>query len=161
MQFLEILLENSQGLVALAALTLSLITLRIQRKHNRLSVTPNLQLSRNMFEGAIYQWLLTNNGVGPAVIFKFEVFFDSAVSESPDVEAFEKGLRSIKLHEPKKWHVFEKGDFIKDGSEVILIEYPMAHAGHIRNETQKIGFRIVYADIYGKKKTLLYNEPKK
>ena len=71
---------NSEKLLGLSALTVSLLTLivfiyqtNLIRKQQYLSVYPHLHLS-NIRSGALsYQFILANNGIGPAVIKEVKI----------------------------------------------------------------------------------------
>ena len=66
---------NSEKLLSIAAILISICTLcvftyqvRLIRKHQYMSVYPHLQLANGGSQTLQYQYSLTNNGIGPALI---------------------------------------------------------------------------------------------
>lgn len=84
---MEILVSISSLIIALCALVFTIWQTYIQRAHNRLSVKPHLftfttkDRHNNL---ARLQILLKNNGLGPAFINKFQVYYKGQECE-PDV----------------------------------------------------------------------------
>lgn len=71
----------------------------IQEKHNKLSVTPHLDgMSHKNDEEKSFQYQITNNGVGPAIVREASFFVDGKRMESDDpvVEAIRCLLPNIK-----------------------------------------------------------------
>ncbi|MBO3744820.1 hypothetical protein J5X84_01980 [Streptosporangiaceae bacterium NEAU-GS5] len=62
--------------IAVASLTVSVIEGRASRRHNRLSVRPLLQLTTRFHPGDSAGLLLTNSGLGPAIIVKTALWLD-------------------------------------------------------------------------------------
>lgn len=70
-------------ITAIAAVFISFIALAFSiynsyrgRKHDRLSVRPHLEIIYNVKDDGDTGLILCNNGVGPGIITKFEVYFD-------------------------------------------------------------------------------------
>jgi len=83
---MEILVSISSLIIALCALVFTIWQTYIQRAHNRLSVKPHLftfttkDRNNNL---ARLQVLLKNNGLGPAFINKFQIYYKGQECE-PD-----------------------------------------------------------------------------
>ncbi|MEW5681971.1 MAG: hypothetical protein AB1780_06300 [Pseudomonadota bacterium] len=72
------ILSLSSLIVALSALFFTIWQFSVQRKHNRISVKPHLiKFSRRSKSNNVakLEILLINNGLGPAYINKFQVFY--------------------------------------------------------------------------------------
>ena len=81
---MEILISVSSLIIALCAIGLTIWQLNIQREHNKISVKPHLfrMSKRDKVHGvARLQVDLINNGLGPAYIDKFQVFYKSQSCE--------------------------------------------------------------------------------
>jgi len=92
-RFIWTFLSNSwQGVVALAALFLSLYEYRHQKEHNRISLKPNLYTfvnddlftDSNRLVHAQVQVELINSGLGPAHIKCYEVYYDGKIIDGDD-----------------------------------------------------------------------------
>lgn len=90
--YMEILVSFSTLAVALCALGFTAWQISVQRDHNRISVKPHLFIftTRDKHDNiARLQVLLINNGLGPAFINKFQVYYkgqpcepDAAISDA-------------------------------------------------------------------------------
>ncbi len=76
--------KNSELLIALSALTVSLCALivsikesRHRRKHDRLSVRPWLQIQLNISEYKGSGLFVVNNGIGPAIITAYSIYYNN------------------------------------------------------------------------------------
>ena len=72
---------------------------------------------------------------------------------------FEAGLKGLGIPLPMNFHVLDKGDFMKDGSEVFVLKYDEEIAKNNAKALSEIKWRIIYSDVYGSVKTFEY--PKK
>lgn len=91
-------------LIACAAATFTGYQALLMRKHNRLSVKPHLSTwttDTQVGDDYVIYFYLENNGLGPAIIQKFEVFFDEAkIGDCYDRLALNKRM-SEKVEEQK------------------------------------------------------------
>jgi hypothetical protein len=70
-------------IVAVLALAVSLWSAYEDRRHKRLSVRPQLLISFNYNQTkSEANWILTNSGLGPAIVERFEVYVDDKPQES-------------------------------------------------------------------------------
>jgi len=63
-------------LVAVLALATSVWSGWEDRRHKRLSVKPQLTLSFSFHEGVSAGWMMSNAGLGPAIVQRFEAYVD-------------------------------------------------------------------------------------
>ncbi|HGF3679921.1 hypothetical protein [Vibrio parahaemolyticus] len=162
MAITEILREFSSEIIASCALVFTAWQFSIQRKHNRVSVTPHLfsfrDRKRNV-DSATITVSLMNNGLGPAFIHKFEVYLDGKVSD-PDA-----AVKAV-FGEPDghfKYTVLGDDFALAPGQEVVLITVPFpietgSDIKEMERELDRLEVVITYKSAYGTKYVLGGNE---
>ena len=85
----------SSAIIALSAMGIAVWQGYLARKHNILSVTPNLQINTNSVDGILLS--LLNNGLGPAVIESFKIICGEKEYTNPDYD-----LSLIHISEPTR-----------------------------------------------------------
>ena len=100
----ELLQQNWEGIVALCALFIAAWQAWGTRRHNRLSVKPHLATWTNQDDSDGFykvRFVLLNNGLGPAILKKFRVFFDGKrMGDSCDRAALENKVAEILKQQP-------------------------------------------------------------
>ncbi|ENB2052001.1 hypothetical protein D2H34_003431 [Vibrio fluvialis] len=162
MAIMEILREFSSEIIASCALVFTAWQFSIQRKHNRVSVTPHLfsfrDRERNV-DSATITVSLINNGLGPAFIHKFEVYLDGEVSD-PDA-----AVKAV-FGEPDgqfKYTILGDDFALAPGQKVVLItvHFPTETGAEIQEMEQgleRLKVVITYKSAYGTKYILGGNE---
>jgi len=105
--------------IALCALGFTVWQAYVQRQHNKISLRPHLFTFTNkdkIKNSARLQVLLTNNGLGPAFINKFEVFYDGKSCE-PE-EAISKAIGKLECNTS---HTTLGDDYVMPQNEVKLL----------------------------------------
>ena len=136
---------DSTNLVEIVALATAVVALAatiwqaaITRQHNKLSVRPVLTLHRREIDGLIE---LKNNGFGPAIIRKYEIYKDGELVLQNSMH----GLLPVEFEAPE---IFP-GVAIAAGSSFPLITAKLNHdVSHIA-PMESLKFRVVYQSIYG------------
>lgn len=151
---LDVLLPLSSLIVALLALLFTIWQFAVQRKHNRISCKPHLtkfsKLSK-MDNTACLEVLLINNGLGPAFIDNFQVFYQGELCV-PE-EAIETALGPF----ISNYSFTTLGDdyAIADKETVTLlwVKFPFRTKEDIKEVTNKIdefGILVEYSSAYEK-----------
>lgn len=140
----------SAMIVAVFALFVTIWDSYQSRKHNRLSVKPFLGIGVDIHEKV--EFTLSNQGIGPAVIKEFSVYFDGKLlSKNPRADIYRDLLEgSIGKY---KFHIPFEGACIKEGAEksLLRVDYddPKKNKQSIENFSNKLAFKVVYTSIYG------------
>lgn len=154
----ELLREFSSEIIASCALVFTVWQFSVQRKHNRVSVTPHLfsftDRERNV-DSATLTVSLINNGLGPAFIHKFEVYLDGKESD-PDT-----AVKAV-FGEPDghfKYTVLGDDFALAPGQKVVLITVPFPietglDIKDMERELERLEITIVYKSAYGIKYVL-------
>ncbi|MCJ8296714.1 MAG: hypothetical protein MJK15_20150 [Colwellia sp.] len=145
-----------------AALALSAILLATwegveNRKHNRLSVLPHVEVSKD-FDMATHQFNMhvDSTGLGPAVINGFYTFFDGKLVHSDESHniwiTIKLGLMEEGLHIYSDSSV-SAGEFLQPGDSKTLIKLA-GQAGqfeldNFRKNISRIGMLLCYCSVYG------------
>lgn len=143
--------------IALSAMIVAIFALFVttwesyqSRKHNRLSVKPFLGIGVDIHEKV--EFTLSNQGIGPAVVKEFSVYFDGKLlSKNPRADIYRELLEgSIGKY---KFHIPFEGACIKEGAEKSLLRVvyddPKTNKQSIKNFSNKFAFKVVYTSIYG------------
>ncbi|ELB1140092.1 hypothetical protein QQ214_004563 [Vibrio parahaemolyticus] len=158
MEIAEILREFSSEIIASCALVFTAWQFSVQRKHNRVSVTPHLFSFRDRERNgdlATITVSLLNNGLGPAFIHKFEVYLDGKVSD-PDV-----AVKTV-FGEPDghfRYTVLGDDFALAPGQKVTLITVPFpiekgTDIKEMERELERLEVVITYKSAYGTKYVL-------
>lgn len=146
----------SSATIALCALGLTIWQACIQRRHNKLSVTPYLTTwSQNNFGYHRYQVQIMNNGVGPALIKKFQIYVDAQQVQGLHLELIRK---SIKLLFPNYPYNLENS-YLSDGymmspkevRDLVVIQFlgpNLPAPEEIEHASKRIRILIEYESIY-------------
>lgn len=142
-------------LVAVFSLFVTIWESHQSRKHNRLSVKPFLGIGMDINEKV--EFTLSNQGIGPAVIKEFSVYFNgNLISKNPRVDIYKELLEG---REGKYiFHIPFEGACIKEGESKTLLSvfYDDSNINNkaIKELSNNFAFKVVYTSIYGEKHTI-------
>lgn len=148
MEFFESIARNWEAIIAITAVILSTLSLIIQRKHNRLSVRPLMDIGVTILNGN-FNITLENSGLGPAVFTSF-VISSSSRKVYLDIQEF-IDIQIIPLTsnlDSRKY--FPKGSFISPDEKIEFIKHNIDEhqADQLADLFDGLTFRIEYTDIY-------------
>lgn len=118
--------DNWAAIIAVCALGVSFYQASATRRHNRLSVRPHLVVSADKSNDngrAMFVARLKNNGLGPAVVRKYEIFLDGSLFPIGDSGVVASTVASV-LGRPTPhvaYHRIGVGDSIAKDQELILL----------------------------------------
>ncbi|MFA6599322.1 MAG: hypothetical protein WCS69_16495 [Ignavibacteriaceae bacterium] len=154
---IELLLGIIGTIIALSAVVTTVWQGILTRRHNRLSVKPILRIDRKTVVGEKVSILLTNSGVGPAIICRVKFFVDGIVVE-PDM----MGTGNIALlkigRDARKYRIFEifpEESFAAGEQQALFESIDEIGNALIMNETKeafdRISIEIEYTSVYEEK----------
>lgn len=153
-----ILKNNSSGLISGCALSLTVYQAWATRKHNRLSVQPRLTSYKHLEHDASDEKVtrviatLSNSGLGPAFIKKFEVLVNHepfTILEPDDLFRLITQNVSATLLESRAG-VLRKEHVLSNGAKADLIDLKILNATALTlSELEVFHVRIVYESAYG------------
>ncbi len=111
---------------------------------NEISVIKDVNIKGDLH----YKIILSNQGVGPAIIKKFELLFDGETVVLNDTDAYENFLdNKTKEFTDRNFRQRTQGSVIKVGERLILWEFNHRE-DQDTSEVAKLGLRIEYESIY-------------
>ena len=128
--------------------------LAVQRRHNRLSVTPRLVGEIHSFKHGDYKWELVNRGVGPAIVESFSFSCEGSLLESPTTQAIEERLKQYGFSKIVGSGDLRSGDYISPGEVFLLLEIPQRSAFWVKDTLMNTKWNVTYKCIYGSKYTV-------
>jgi hypothetical protein len=132
---------------ALAAVLVSAYEARINREYQRISVWPRLQQSNAFIPGDPYQRVVSNVGIGPALIQSVEISVDGVICRN--WAAVVKQL--IGTPGTQVYSFFHAGSVLFPGKEITVLKIPTGDdAKNFWEQTQgnRLSIRICYASLY-------------
>lgn len=151
------------GFVATIALISSVYQIFTTRRHNKLSVKPFLNFNREVHhESKHYKIELVNNGIGPAIITSYSIYFNSqpvTVDILSDEMKFGKilelpGKTQFTVDLPPKNYILSCND------KILLFEVktdPLFEISH-NDIFSKIKIELKYESIYKQKYSVNYSD---
>ena len=154
--------DNAATIIALCALFFTAWQISVTRRHNKLSVQPHIAtftLITDEGEGedtrAIVNIVLSNNGLGPAIIRNFEYSFDGEKIKFNDtseankyMSKFAQGTCSI-----KQCSILKKMYVLPVGYEIVLVELAFPMTKNVSNEINefldRVDISVEHESIYG------------
>lgn len=156
----DLVSAKSELLVALSALLLAVSQGMLQRRHNKLSVAPHLtfDLITSNTTPQI-RLILSNHGIGPAIVRRFSVYFDGVLIERQPGFWLHIGSN---LRIDFVWgggKIFSEGDSLTAGQSCELFEFHTVKADKdesfinelAHSEINRIVVKIEYESFYGEK----------
>lgn len=148
--------------VAFCALVLTIKSHAATREHNRVSVRPRLATtvltSRTPhLDGSVtltLRALLTNVGLGPAVVKRSDVLLDGKeelAEEFADVQLLlERVFPGILLGPTYSFHKLRREHAIEVGKEVEIVAFEVLNpSADFDKEIQRLGLRVCFESLYG------------
>jgi len=158
--------ENMTVVFAICAMAITIWQGYLTRRHSRLSVKPHLTIdytySNHDFS---LEYRLSNNGLGPAIITKYEMIIDEKVVPTDNFNEAKQEL----------WHLFNgtmpnfasqlkirhinNGEALEAGKDLVLLDFSrlkgiepdLFNYDLIATKMAQIKFKVQYESFYGEK----------
>lgn len=162
---------TSEFIIALASITIALSALAVaiwqghlMRKHNRLSLRPHLTFKQTMSEAnPQFSLELLNNGLGPAIIKRFQVLIDGKREEHFEAQGWIALLDLIGLKGRAIGTGCETDEFLAAGQSLQLIKYESSPSPlgtrKLRQALRRIEVHINYQSVYGDRYRVRFHVP--
>ena len=147
----DVIIATASFFVAAASWIVSYQTLKIQHKHNVLSVKPIPQFSIGDYENELFV-KLKNYGIGPLIVEKFVAEMENGELKSKIIDALPTALR-----QQVRWETFTgvvDGYALAPEKEFVLLKAsfdvgstPIHNS--LRSELSKLQLKVEVKDIYG------------
>lgn len=149
---------TSDTILSISAIFIAFISIFISigdgvetRKHNRLSVRPKLDMSYNLNQDN-FGYVLTNNGLGPAIITDKKIFIDGHEINYAGFTGFDEFLDKLGL----KGRLLSRGSLgagttIKSGSSeaiIVLKLFATDSTETLKKVYQRVSIELSYASMY-------------
>ena len=166
-------LDKPEMIIAMASAAIAMLTAifvayqaYLSRRHNRVSVRPLLSLRRNQYRSDAdsvlnMEYTLENNGLGPAIIIDYEIFFEkNLIGSNKNVDDAKKSMvKIIREHFPRiefQYAIIARNFVINNGSyrELLSLRPEFGHGFKKRDYmefVEKFRFNINYTSIYGER----------
>lgn len=149
----------SSAVIALCALVFSICQGMQARKHNRLSVRPDLTTwEEKDAEKGFYGVELINNGIGPAVIEEFSVKVDGKLVSGDGSEPIVKAMKIVlpNLQYQSQQSYLGKGYVMapKEQRTVFAVQFlghPLPSMEFVEHAIKRCNLEITYKSFYGEK----------
>jgi hypothetical protein len=151
--------QIAPGAVALAAILLAVWEGFENRRHNRLSVVPNVDASRNFdMRGQKFDMGLLSSGLGPAVVQDLRIFVDGRMVYDKHSEHDFAWTEIFPLYRGKNMDIWDdyhvEGEFLIPGQRYDLFRVEprgpdVAHIENFRELADRISVVLCYCSIYG------------
>lgn len=162
---------TSESIVAWASIAIALSALGVaiwqgylMRKHNRLSLRPHLTFKQMLSEAnPQFSLELQNNGLGPAIIKRFQVLLDKEQKEHFEALGWLALLDLIGLKGRAVGAFCDSEEFLAAGQSLQLIKYeslpsPMS-TRELQQALKRIDVHIEYQSVYGDKYRVRFHVP--
>src|SRR5687767_14553435 len=115
----SLLSNNSSNVIAICAFIATFWQAYLSRKHNRLSVKPQLEISSGFnFNDQEYYINILNNGLGTALITKIQLVIDGEEIDTQISEAFDEVVSELfHLYEYKQDHLIISDTYMMKPNE--------------------------------------------
>lgn len=166
----DTIIAMSAVIIALASLFISVWSTIETRKHNRLSVTPHLKIDYFHKPSEPIKVILSNNGIGTALINEFLVLLDGASLSNIEAAGLSEALPRAGLVGTFYAYTPSGSDALSVGEQVILLLFDtdvpqIEERKKIMACLSRITFKIHYESMYGDKfnlhTTAIGGEPEK
>ncbi len=148
----SILIALISGVIAIIALKANIRSGEETRKHNKLSVLPLLAVERKKIEKKDrnnHKLILVNNGVGPAIIESFALYFKDREISCNDVKAYENFLENdMKRFNCQHTSHGRRGVSLGAGERKTLWEFEYNLNTKDIEDIQELTVRVKYQSIY-------------
>jgi hypothetical protein len=140
------------SLIGASALGLAVWQGYLTRKHNRLTVKPNIRIDRNYSTNPLELSIL-NTGLGPAIISSIQVTVDNIVIVAPRVQVLNDALRKIWCNQKNlRFHIYFDDEYICAGENHFLVSWQSPNSQESTvfiDQLQRLSIVVAYKSIYG------------
>lgn len=160
------ILVNSGGIIATSAVVVSVGALIQNRKHNRLSIKPQLTFGTSQL-GKKFILSVTNAGLGPAKIKSFEIYYNNSIIDEGHNSYFAalKNIFSVERLSKigEKWLYLDSASILHHNKPYTLLILNMSEFEEQQrrdyglNIQEKLNIKITYLSIYEEEFTVNSN----
>ena len=151
----------TSSIIALCALAITLWQAHVTRQHNKLSVKPYITTwSHNENQQGFYAVDILNNGIGPALIRKFQIFVDGHEIKGQSLELIEKALGVLfPNYTYNSYKAYLSEGYMmapKENRNLVKIQFLGSNFPspvEIEHATKRVKILIEYESIYKEKQT--------
>ena len=151
----------SSSVIALCALAITLWQAYVTREHNKLSVKPYITTwSHNQNQHGFYSVDILNNGVGSALIKRFQIFVDGHEIKGQALELVEKALGILfSNYAYSSYKAYLSEGYMmapKENRNLVKIQFlgpNFPSPLEIEHATKRVRILIEYESIYKEKQT--------
>lgn len=155
----EAIVGVANAIIALCALVFTVWQVFVERRHNKLSVTPHLTTwMHSDVENNRYQIDLLNNGIGPALIKSFLIQADGQPIHGEGTEPIEKTLKILfPQYGYQSYQAYVANGYMmseKENRTLISIKFngsQFPRPEEVEHVTKRVRLIIDYESIYGDK----------
>ena len=159
---IEVIIAISSMFIALCALIFSFWQVKITRDHNKITVKPHLTTWSTIgHENGNYAVHVLNNGIGPALIKKYEIRVDDKVMSGEGTEPIEKALKILFPNQPYQSNNSYMGNNFalgaKENCRVTSIQFKKGfnmNPEQVEHAINRADLIIEYESFYGEKDIL-------
>ena len=156
----DIVVAIAAVLVALSALAVSVHQGMETRRHNRLSVLPAFDFSREEHkEAELIGVFLENNGLGPGIICKLNALVDGTSFPIQSAEEWRAVLEKLDINEPwAVWRFLGVGSTVKQKERFFLLaaknkQLDIDRKNRFLRALDRLQFQVEYKSMYGEQIT--------
>lgn len=147
-----LLIATLAFLVSVVSIVIGIVSLWIQRKHNRLSVRPIGIITLSDYENRL-AIAVKNAGIGPMIMKSIETSNNQGTKKEYPIDWMPPDIMWTTFRRSLKNHAIIAGD------SSVLLEYKLdpqdkesaLQRDEIRSVLKNLTIRIIYTDVYGKK----------
>ena len=153
----DTIISYSAIIIAVASIVVTIWQGIETRRHYRLSVRPKLEITFSSNKES-FGYILTNNGLGPAIITKKKIFVDGEEISYSGFSEYDDLINKLNLNDRKISHSgLYSGKTIKADDKLNIIRFSL-NAGEkpdslIREVYGRVGMEISYKSMYDEKFT--------
>lgn len=143
------IMSVSAIVTAIAAVLVAAYEARINREYQRISVWPRIQQSNSFVVGEPYLRIVSNVGVGPALIRSVQVSVDGVPRRTwPEI------IQAL-VGKPLRGHVYTSlnaGSVVLPNKDITVLEIPAGEEAKLfweQTETPRLSIQICYSSLYG------------
>ena len=143
------IMSVSAIVAAIAAVLVAAYEARINREYQRISVWPRIQQSNSFVPGEPYRRIVSNVGVGPALIRSVQVSVDGVPRRT-----WGEIVKAL-LGKPAPDHVYTSlnaGAVVLPTKDVTVLQIPAGEEAQLfsdQTETPRLSIQICYSSLYG------------
>ncbi|GGQ30734.1 hypothetical protein [Shewanella litoralis] len=162
MKLWEFIGNSASEIIALSALGLAIWQGVSTRRHNRLAVKPHLDFSSKYSDGETFTLWLKNDGIGPAIVKKYELFLDGVLQPNEGSKLVTETLK--KLNTPSVSFggmALNPNSSLAASTKQQILHYDMENYSKslrkdFESEFKRIEIVIKYESLYGERFTAKY-----